>query len=117
MNGFWKDIWKLKCPNKIKHFWRFAHNSHPLRCNLAQRGMKISTRCPLCDHMGEDGGHLFFKFHLAKHLWRLLDLEEERAALESIPTAQGAVEIILNAREQKKLLMVSACGLFGLKGT
>jgi hypothetical protein len=38
-SGFWKEIWKLKCPNKIKHFlWRFAH-SHPLRCNLTRRGV------------------------------------------------------------------------------
>jgi len=67
--GPWKNIWKLRCPNKIKHFlWRFAHNSHPLRCNLARRGMKICTRCPVCNHMGEDGGHLFFKCRVAKLL-------------------------------------------------
>ena len=69
----WKNIWRLNCPNKIKHFlWRMAHNSHPLRCNLAQRGMHIDIKCPVCGCIGEDGGHLIFKCKLAKQLWRLL---------------------------------------------
>lgn len=65
-NGMWKDIWRLMCPNKIKpFFWRFAHNSPALRCDLVHRDMDISIRCPVCDHVGEDGGHLFFKCCLA----------------------------------------------------
>lgn len=69
----WKqDIWKLRRPRKVKHFlWRFAHSSHPLRCNLVQRGMKIDAGCPVCGNRNEDGGHLFFKCRLAKDVWRL----------------------------------------------
>lgn len=47
--GVWKDIWKLKSPNKIKHLlWRLTHNSQPLRCNLLRRGMLIDINCPVC---------------------------------------------------------------------
>lgn len=68
-DGVWKKIWQVKCPHKIKHFlWRMAHNSHPLQCNLAQRGMHIDIKCPVCGCIGEDGGHLFFKCKLAKQL-------------------------------------------------
>lgn len=63
-------------------------------------------RCPVCNHLGEDGGHLFFKCKLAKQLWRLLGLEAEREALESVQTAIGASEVILQAWEHKKLMMV-----------
>lgn len=29
-DDIWKRIWKMDCPNKVKHFiWRAAHNSHP----------------------------------------------------------------------------------------
>lgn len=60
MDPIWEKIWKLTCPNKVKHFfWRFAHNSHPLRRNLVRRGMKIDTLCPVCGRLDEDGGHLF----------------------------------------------------------
>lgn len=92
-NGVWKDLWKLKCPNKIKHFlWRLTHNSQPLRCNLSRRGMLIDTRCPVCGQMSEDGGHLVFKCKLAKQIWRLLNLEPERETLAGISDAYGAVE-------------------------
>lgn len=56
----WKMIWQLSVPSKVKHFiWRMAHNSHPLRSNLVQQGMKIDYNCPICGEIGEDGGHLF----------------------------------------------------------
>jgi hypothetical protein len=103
----WKELWKLKCPSKIKHFlWRLTYNSHPLRYNLARRGMHIDTCFVVCGRLGEDGAHLFFKCKLAKHIWRFLNLEAERALLASIPDAYGAVECILNQREPKRVLMV-----------
>jgi hypothetical protein len=38
----WKDLWKLKCSAKIKHFmWRLAHNNLALRRNLETRGMEV----------------------------------------------------------------------------
>jgi len=65
----WKSIWQLDVPNKIKHFmWRLVHNSHPLRGNLIQRGMKIIDKCVVCGATGEDGGHLFFKCKMAKKI-------------------------------------------------
>jgi hypothetical protein len=36
----WKAIWKFECPPMIQHFlWRLDHNSHPLRMNIARRGV------------------------------------------------------------------------------
>jgi hypothetical protein len=61
-------LWKMHCPNKVKHFlWRFTHNSHPLRRNLARHGMKIDTVYPVCGagRQEEDGGHIFFNCKLA----------------------------------------------------
>jgi hypothetical protein len=104
--GVWKDLWKLKCPGKIKHFlWRLAHNSHPLRCNLIRRGMQIDISCLVCGRMGEDGAHLF-KCKLAKQIWRLLNMDAERVHLAAVPDASGAVEWILSHQEPKRELMV-----------
>lgn len=105
--GVWKDIWKLKCPNKIKHFlWRLTHNGQPLRCNLSRRGMLIDTRCPVCGQMSEDGGHLFFKCKLPKQIWRILNFENERQALAAIPDAYDVVDWILKQQGQKRDFMV-----------
>lgn len=81
-SSIWERLWKLNCPNKVKHFlWRMTHNSHPLRMNLARKGMKIDTICPVCKRKDEDGGHLFFKCKYAKNVWRELCLEKERLEL------------------------------------
>jgi len=57
-NGFqWYKIWKLKVPNKVQMFlWRFAHNSPPVRRNIAHRGIKLDTLCPVCKKFDEDCG-------------------------------------------------------------
>jgi len=103
----WDRIWKLKCPNKIKHFlWCFIHNSHPLRCNLARKGMRIDTICPVCERTNEDGGHLFFKCRLVERVWQALKLERERAALARLQSARDAIEAIWKEKEERRLLMI-----------
>jgi len=58
----WRKIWQLHVPNKVKvFFWQLAHNSLPVRRNLARRGVLIDTRCPVCQRCDEDCGHIFFQ--------------------------------------------------------
>lgn len=109
MDPVWDKIWKLDCPNKVKHFvWRLAHNSHPLRRNLFRRGMKIDTKCPVRDRLDEDGGHLFLKCKFAKQVWRELKLEEECAQLSNFVNAREVVAQILKKKQDKKMIMIIA---------
>jgi hypothetical protein len=56
----WNKIWQLKVPNKVQMFlWGFAHNSLPVRRNLARRRIKLDTLCPVCKRLDEDCGHIF----------------------------------------------------------
>jgi hypothetical protein len=91
--GFqWIKIWQLKVPNKVKMFiWRLAHNSLPVRRNLARRGVKLDTICPVCRRLDEDCGHIFFKCKFAKKCWRLLNMEDIRSELVS---CQSGFEVI-----------------------
>lgn len=58
----WKRIWRLDMANKGKVFvWQFAHNSLQVHNNIARRGVKLDTRCPMCNRFDEDMGHIFFK--------------------------------------------------------
>lgn len=58
--GFWQKLWKIRCPARVHHFlWRFAHNSHPMFCDVERLGIELDTRCVLCHRQSEDGGHLF----------------------------------------------------------
>lgn len=92
---FWKKLWKLGVPEKIKHFlWRLCHNTLALRGNLKHRGMDIDTRCVMCGRFNEDAGHLFFKCKQAKKVWQELNLEEQRILLEQQPSGKSVLQAI-----------------------
>ena len=94
-------------PAKIRHFfWRFSHNSLPLRMNIARRGMVIDTRCPICWRLDEDGGHCFLKCKYVKACWRAMNLEDVRLKLCSLSRATQVAECILSQKEEKKLTII-----------
>lgn len=49
--------------------------------NVKRKQVELDTRCPICMRLDEDGGHLFLKCKLVKHLWRELQLEDVRLEL------------------------------------
>ncbi|WVZ54075.1 hypothetical protein U9M48_004939 [Paspalum notatum var. saurae] len=105
--NIWKSIWNVNVTNKIKMFlWRLAHNSHPVRANIARRGAKIDTLCPMCSRFDEDCGHLFFKCKKVKHVWRSLCLEDIRLLLTSKASALEVIESILALHEEIKIKVV-----------
>jgi hypothetical protein len=102
----WGKLWQLNIPNKIKMFlWRFAHNSLPLRRNIARRGVESDTRCPTCYILDEDSGHLFFNCKAVKLCWRELGMENVRYLLETCRSGKEVIEKIwsFNVKEQLKI--------------
>ena len=64
----------METPNKVKMFvWRLVHNSLAVWRNLARRGMKVDTLCPMCHRFDEDPVHLFFKCKAVKECRRSLN--------------------------------------------
>uniref|UniRef100_A0A7N2LPB7 Reverse transcriptase zinc-binding domain-containing protein n=1 Tax=Quercus lobata TaxID=97700 RepID=A0A7N2LPB7_QUELO len=54
----WKKIWKLKFPNKIRHFlWRAAKDSFPTKQNLRLRHIPIDDTCDGCSDQSESLMH------------------------------------------------------------
>ena len=91
----WDKIWGMEVPNKIKMFvWRLIHNSLAVRRNLARRGMKVDTLCPMCQRLDEDPGHLFFKCKAVKECWRNLNLEEHRLTLSACQSGRELMQKI-----------------------
>ncbi|KAL0001682.1 hypothetical protein SO802_015463 [Lithocarpus litseifolius] len=68
--GFWRKLWRLPIPHKVRHFaWRACRNILPTKDNLFQR--KVLTDC-LCDECGEGSksyGHLFWSCPRAQLVW------------------------------------------------
>ncbi|CAO1943396.1 unnamed protein product [Urochloa humidicola] len=97
---FWKKVWNLYVPSKIKHFaWRLAHDTLPLRTNLERRKMKIENKCVMCNRTHEDGAHLFFKCREAKGVWARSMLEKERLLLMNVLSPRLVVEEMLKMKE------------------
>lgn len=97
----------MDCIPRIKQFlWRFAHNSLPLRMNIARRGVEADTRCPVCSRFDEDGGHCFLRCKQVKKCWRELNLEAVRLKLLELHSARGVVEAVLQLKQEERSLII-----------
>ncbi|GJM91514.1 hypothetical protein PR202_ga07890 [Eleusine coracana subsp. coracana] len=105
-NFDWRRIWRLEVPNKVRMFvWRFVHNNLAVGKNIARRGVKWETICPMCNRLDEDGGHLFLKCKAVKECWRLTNLEDVRVRLTNCRTSKETITEIwrLEADTQLKV--------------
>nr|POE98911.1 putative ribonuclease h protein [Quercus suber] len=68
--GFWKSIWKLKVPGKIKQFlWRACTNSLPTKDNLLKRKILHESACPRCTGEPESVVHALWSCACDKAVW------------------------------------------------
>ena len=73
--NFWKGIWKLKVPGKIKHFlWKSCTNPLPTKVNLLKRTILQEDVCHLCSKNSEDVLHALWGCEkgpssLAEEVW------------------------------------------------
>ena len=67
----WKSIWRMKTPQKIKHFaWRAGRNILATKSNLTQRRIISDGTCDLCGQEQETVCHLLWTCDHAKEVWR-----------------------------------------------
>lgn len=67
MNGWWKKIWTLKVPQKIKHFvWKCFNNCIPTMVNLRNQYIEVDGICPVCSRQYETTDHVLFSGNLEK---------------------------------------------------
>ena len=70
MKEFWKFIWKLECPNKVKQFfWKACKNILPTNSTLVSRKITRDDRCGLCG-LCETSGHALWGCKFASEVWK-----------------------------------------------
>lgn len=70
VNKWWKQLWNLKIPNKIKHFvWKSYHNCIPSMVNLGRHHVHVDGLCPLCKDGLETTDHVIFQCIRAREIW------------------------------------------------
>nr|POF18436.1 ribonuclease p protein subunit p29 [Quercus suber] len=59
--GWWKKLWKLEIPNKVKNFvWRTCKEVLPTKANLSRRKIVSDGTCDKCRRHSEDSSHALF---------------------------------------------------------
>lgn len=74
-HNYWKWIWRLNIPPKIKLFvWRLCHNRLATKTGLLARGIKTDPICFLCGEKEKSIPHLFTSCQWTRRVWFLSPL-------------------------------------------
>ena len=69
-HAVWKKIWKMKVPNKIRHFiWRAAKDSLPTKVNLKAWHVPVDDVCEGCGDYSESTMHSLWLCDQARAVW------------------------------------------------
>ena len=67
---FWKRIWDLPLPHKVRRFaWRACRDILPTKVNLMSRNVVKDQFCNECKMEFKTTGHLFWTFPRAQEVW------------------------------------------------
>ncbi|KAK9993659.1 hypothetical protein SO802_023362 [Lithocarpus litseifolius] len=84
MKEFWRFIWCLQIPNKIRNFmWRACRNILPTKANLFHKWIAQDSTCEVCGNSEETTGHLLWHCHRARRCgmrWALRNIISWTAA-------------------------------------
>ncbi|KAF7153144.1 hypothetical protein RHSIM_Rhsim01G0167200 [Rhododendron simsii] len=69
-SAFWKFLWNLSIPPKLKHFWwKVCRNRLATKENLVRRNCANTPMCPRCGKHSESIEHLLCHCKWAKKVW------------------------------------------------
>ncbi|KAK2358306.1 hypothetical protein QL285_095501 [Trifolium repens] len=69
--GFWKGIWRLNVPPKVKNLiWRSCRDVMPTRKRLQDKGVLCPGTCVTCNDAEEDLAHVYFNCPFSMQVWQ-----------------------------------------------
>uniref|UniRef100_A0A803PFI6 Reverse transcriptase zinc-binding domain-containing protein n=1 Tax=Cannabis sativa TaxID=3483 RepID=A0A803PFI6_CANSA len=83
-SGFWRSLWQLKVPPKVKNFlWRACTNCLPTCFQLSLRKVPIEVTCPICHGETETILHILVDFPFSYNCWRTAAIPRVASAATS----------------------------------
>ena len=68
---FWRGLWNLQVPNKVKVFaWRACNRALPTMDTLIRRHVVDENLCPVCKMVAEDPLHMVLHYTEVESVWR-----------------------------------------------
>lgn len=69
---FWKKVWGMEVPSKIKNFtWRANREAFPVKRNLCRRKITQDDQCEICKEKIEDCSHALFFCSDVQVMWNM----------------------------------------------
>ncbi|KAL9688602.1 hypothetical protein QQ045_033025 [Rhodiola kirilowii] len=76
LKSFWKTVWKLPLPRKIKIFvWKGYNGALPTGKQKLAHHLQGNMSCPICQFYLEDDAHIFCNCWWSKSLWDYLHID------------------------------------------
>jgi len=74
---FWKAIWTLDVPPRVKLFgWKVRVGGLATKDNIARRISNFKVSCDICGHLEDSDTHALFDCPLAMEIWRESEFEK-----------------------------------------
>nr|POE86841.1 putative ribonuclease h protein [Quercus suber] len=105
---FWKNIWRLKVPNKVKVFlWLACSRALPTKINLQKRRVVDNPTCDQCGCMAEDEFHALWDCKKVREAWTP-DFEEVRRKSQRLLDMSDLVSFIMAEGLRLELFAMTA---------
>uniref|UniRef100_A0A803PKU3 Reverse transcriptase zinc-binding domain-containing protein n=1 Tax=Cannabis sativa TaxID=3483 RepID=A0A803PKU3_CANSA len=104
---WWKTLWSLNLPTKIKIFaWRVMQNALPVATELSRRKVLTSATCSLCSNAWESIGHAMFNCTTARKVWRETKFTIDHTNAQSMYHGDYLIHLsTLHSKEDFELLV------------
>ena len=112
---FWKGIWQLWVPNKMKHFvWRIYNNALPTMENLYQRHIVPSVSYALCNVLPKDSLHAVWSCEVILGVWSTLEWFHQLYHHNPALSVNYLPDSCFAERSLEQRFLLSLCGFFGI---
>lgn len=104
---FWKSMWKLKVPPKVKDLlWRACSNCLPTKTILRSRHVSIDAVCPYCQSQRETISHCLVECSFAQSCWHQLGIGVQTTVAGSFASWLQQNLHLVNGDKKKELAML-----------
>lgn len=93
-SGFWRKLWNLKIPLKVKHFlWRASSDVLPTKEQLRAKRVEVCALCPVCNLALENTLHILVSCEFANSCWNIAGYTNvQQGALTFAEWLDGAMQ-------------------------
>ena len=109
--AFWKSIWGLRIPNKVKNFlWRACREAIPTKANLKWRHITENDRCERCRNKEETVLHVLWTCSKLDSVWTQIEWSSRQTS--GVTSFKELLSWVLTNHKNRELLVMVTWGIW-----